>query len=80
MDSDRGRSLPPVHYSSKASQPYIEMKCGLGEAPFYETSTHSLRFVDIENEKLHVVDLAKGPSSLKSYDLGTSVRFTCLHI
>ena len=28
-------------------QPYIEMKCGLGEAPFYETNTHCLRFVDI---------------------------------
>jgi len=55
------------------------MKCGLGEAPFYETSTHSLRFVDIVKEKLHVVDLAKGPSSLKSYDLGTPVRFAGLH-
>ena len=50
------------------------MKCGLGEAPFYEASTNSLRFVDIVKEKLHVVELDKGPSSLKSYDLGTPVR------
>ena len=50
------------------------MKCGLGEAPFYETDTHCLRFVDIVKEKLHVVDLNKGPSSLKTYDMGTAVR------
>ena len=50
------------------------MKCGLGEAPFYEESTHTLRFVDIVKEKLHFVDLTKGPSSLQSYDLGTPVR------
>ena len=51
------------------------MKCGLGEAPFYENNTKSLRFVDIVKEKLHIVDLVEGPSSLKSYDLGTPVRF-----
>ena len=51
------------------------MKCGLGEAPFYDTDTNTLRFVDIVKEKLHIVDLEKGPSSVQSYDLGTPVRF-----
>lgn len=51
------------------------MKCGLGEAPFYETKTGCLRFVDIVKEKLHVVDLKEGPSSLQSFGLGTPVRF-----
>ena len=55
-------------------QPYIEMKCGLGEAPFYETDTNCLRFVDIVKEKLHIVDVNKGPSSLKTYDMDTPVR------
>ena len=55
-------------------QPYIEMKCGLGEAPFYETDTNCLRFVDIVKEKLHIVYVNKGPSSLKTYDMGTPVR------
>jgi len=50
------------------------MKCGLGEAPFYETNTGCLRFVDIVNEKLHIVDLSNGPASLQSFDLGTPVR------
>lgn len=50
------------------------MECGLGEAPYYESSRHTLRFVDIVKEKLHIVDLEKGPSSLESFDLGTPVR------
>ncbi|KAK4697434.1 hypothetical protein P7C71_g649, partial [Lecanoromycetidae sp. Uapishka_2] len=57
----------------KVSEPYIQMKCGLGEAPFYETNTGCLRFVDIVKEKLHIVDLKTGPSSLQSFDLGTPV-------
>lgn len=51
------------------------MKCGLGEAPFYEANTGCLRFVDIVKEKLYIVDLKKGPSSLQSFDLGTAVRY-----
>lgn len=50
------------------------MDCGLGEAPFYEESLHSLRFVDIVKEKLHVIDLNNGPSSLKTFDLEAAVR------
>ena len=50
------------------------MSCALGEAPYYERSRNILRFVDIVKEKLHIVDLSKGPSSLESYDLGTPVR------
>lgn len=50
------------------------MSCGLGEAPYYESGRHTLRFVDIVKEKLHIVDLSKGPSSLESFDLGTPVR------
>ncbi|CAF9929859.1 hypothetical protein IMSHALPRED_008015 [Imshaugia aleurites] len=52
------------------------MECGLGEAPYYESSRHTLRFVDIVKEKLHIVDLEKGPSSLESFDLGTPVSTT----
>lgn len=58
----------------KVTEPYIKMSCGLGEAPYYESSRHTLRFVDIVKEKLHIVDLKKGPSSLESFDMGTPVR------
>jgi sugar lactone lactonase YvrE len=50
------------------------MDCGLGEAPFYEEATHHLRFVDIVKKKLHIVDLATGPSSLVTLDLKDAVR------
>lgn len=50
------------------------MSCALGEAPYYERDTHQLRFFDIEDEKLHIFNLDEGPSSLRSYDLGTPVR------
>lgn len=55
-------------------KPYIKLSCGLGEAPYYEKDTNKLRFFDIVNEKLHLVDLNKGPSSLESFDLATAVR------
>lgn len=58
----------------RLSKPYIKISCGLGEAPYYERGRHTLRFVDIVKEKLHIVDLNKGPSSLESFDLGTPVR------
>lgn len=54
-------------------QPYLKIDCGLGEAPFWERSSHQLRFVDIVKQKLHVIDLNKGPSSLKSFDLDVPV-------
>jgi len=46
---------------------------GLLEAPFYEKDSHRLRLVDIVKQKLHVVDLNKGPSSHKAYDLEVAV-------
>ncbi len=58
-----------------SKQPYVKMSCGLGEAPFYEKETHSLRFVDIVQERLHTLDLNRGPSSLQSFDLGAPVRW-----
>ncbi|KZF26206.1 hypothetical protein L228DRAFT_235308 [Xylona heveae TC161] len=47
------------------NEPYLQLDCGLGEAPFYESATHTLRFVDIVKQKLHFVDLNKGPQSHK---------------
>ncbi|KAL6716438.1 rRNA-processing protein cgr1 [Lecanora helva] len=58
------------------TEPYISMKCGLGEAPFYEDETKSLRFVDIVKQKLHIVNLKEGPHSLESFDLSDPVSTT----
>ncbi|KAF2212479.1 hypothetical protein CERZMDRAFT_41533 [Cercospora zeae-maydis SCOH1-5] len=63
------------HY--KITAPYLpSVACGLGEAPFYEASTHSLRFVDIVKEKLHTIDLQQGPSSHQEWDLVYSIGTT----
>jgi len=35
----------------------------LGEGPHWEENSNTLRFVDILKQKVHTVDLSKGPSS-----------------
>ena len=60
----------------KITEPYLDLNCGLGEAPFWEESRDSLRFVDIVKKKLHTVDLSKGPSSHKELDLDFPITTT----
>jgi hypothetical protein len=57
-------------------EPWLNIGCGLGEAPYYEAATNTLRFVDIKKRKLHTADLAEGPRSLKTLDLGMPVGVT----
>lgn len=58
------------------TEPYLELNCGLGEAPYWEKSRNTLRFVDIVNKKLHFVNLDEGPSSQKQWDLDFSIGTT----
>nr|POE77648.1 putative sugar lactone lactonase yvre [Quercus suber] len=60
----------------KISEPYLDISCGLGEAPFWEQSRNSLRFVDILNKKVHFIDLTQGPSSHTQWDLEYSIGTT----
>ncbi|KAI4120550.1 MAG: hypothetical protein LQ338_006935 [Usnochroma carphineum] len=62
----------------EVEEPYLHLHCGLGEAPYYEEASHTLRFVDIVKEKLHTVDLKKGPSSHQIHDLETAISTTAL--
>jgi len=57
-------------------EPWINLHCGLGEAPYFEPATNTLRFVDIKKHQLHTFNLAEGPSSLKTLDLGMPVGVT----
>ncbi|KAL6925155.1 hypothetical protein ACHAPO_002102 [Fusarium lateritium] len=50
-------------------KPWLETHCLLGEGPFFEKSTDTLRFVDIRNKRLHYVKVAEGPSSLRTVQL-----------
>lgn len=58
------------------TEPYIPVKCSLGEGVFYNKERNELRFVDINNCKLYRVDLTKGPSSLTSIDTEVPVGIT----
>lgn len=58
------------------TEPWLTTSCGLGEAPFWEKSTNTLRFVDIVNKKLFFVDVAAGQSSLKEHQLEYSIGCT----
>ncbi|PGH12492.1 hypothetical protein AJ79_04236 [Helicocarpus griseus UAMH5409] len=58
------------------SEPYLELSGKLLEGPYYDEERNELRFVDILEEKLHVLDLAKGPQSLKSFDIGVPIGVT----
>nr|POE72729.1 putative sugar lactone lactonase yvre [Quercus suber] len=60
----------------KINEPYLDISCGLGEAPFWESSRNSLRFVDIVNRKVHFINLAEGPSSHTQWDLEFSIGTT----
>ena len=60
----------------KVTEPYLNLHCSLGEAPFWERSRDSLRFVDIVKKKLHTVNLSEGPSSHKEVDLKYSIGTT----
>lgn len=67
--------MPPIQ-KYKISHPYLDISCGLGEAPFYEKSHHSLRFVDIVKKKLHTIDLDEGVASHREFDLEFSIGTT----
>lgn len=60
----------------QVKEPYLNLHCSLGEGPYYEKATNSLRFVDIMKKRLHAVDLAKGPDSLTTIEFDTSVTVT----
>jgi len=57
------------------TEPWLKLNCSLGECPFWEDDTNSLRFVDVEKLKVHRVDLNVGPSShkvIKDFDISVS--------
>ncbi|KAL2135523.1 hypothetical protein VTI74DRAFT_8129 [Chaetomium olivicolor] len=56
--------------------PYLETHCSLGEGPYYEPATNTVRFVDIIKKQLHTVSLTEGPASLKTLQFDEAVTVT----
>lgn len=57
------------------TEPWLHPHCLLGEGPFFEPATNSLRFVDIKKKHLHTVSLAD-PTSLKTLEFPVRVTVT----
>ncbi|PTB66346.1 hypothetical protein BBK36DRAFT_20028 [Trichoderma citrinoviride] len=55
----------------KVDKPWLELKCALGEGPFYEKETNTLRLVDIKKKQILTVSLndSGDASSLKTIQL-----------
>ncbi|EGR48560.1 uncharacterized protein TRIREDRAFT_22284 [Trichoderma reesei QM6a] len=55
----------------KVDKPWLELKCALGEGPFYEKETNTLRLVDIKKKQILTVSLddSGDGSSLKTIQL-----------
>ncbi|KAK8022305.1 hypothetical protein PG993_013072 [Apiospora rasikravindrae] len=60
----------------EVKEPYLKLHCKLGEGPYYERATNTLRFVDIISKRLHTVSLEKGPESLVTQQLDTPISVT----
>ncbi|KAL4784807.1 hypothetical protein BJX76DRAFT_202556 [Aspergillus varians] len=58
------------------SEPYISISGSLLEGPFHDKSRNEFRFVDIWDQKLYSLDLAKGPQSLKTVATSESIGVT----
>ncbi|OKL56499.1 hypothetical protein UA08_08243 [Talaromyces atroroseus] len=46
--------------------PYLDIRGGLLEGPFYTPERNELRFVDLDYEKVYFLDLEQGPVSLRA--------------
>lgn len=68
--------MPPFKQTWTITEPYLNLRCGLGEGPYYEREHHSLRFVDILKKRLHAVDLSAGPGSATTLQLDTPISVT----
>jgi hypothetical protein len=61
------------------TQPWLRLNCSLGEGPFWEADTNTLRFLDVEKQRVHRVDLNVGPSShkvIKELDISIGYVYT----
>lgn len=58
------------------TEAYLNLHCKLGEGPYFEEATNTLRWVDIISQRVHTVSLAEGLGSVKTIQLDTPVTVT----
>lgn len=72
-------SLPSDIQTWEVKEPYLKLHCKLGEGPYYERATNTLRFVDIIQKRLHTISLEQGKApedSLVTQQLDTPISVT----
>lgn len=57
-------------------EPWLNINCQLGEAPFFDQPRNTLRFVDILAEKFHTINLSEGSASHTELRLPYSIGTT----
>lgn len=74
------REIEPAvdHVADLMRKPFLNLKCGLSEGPFWEEQDNVLRFVDIVGKAVYRVNLNEGPSSLKKQQYEHSI--SCVRI
>ncbi|KAF2148736.1 putative anterior fat body protein [Myriangium duriaei CBS 260.36] len=60
----------------KITSPWLTPDTKLGEAPFWDSASNALRFVDIVRQYVYEVDLSKGPDSVRKLQMPASVSTT----
>ncbi|OQO08662.1 hypothetical protein B0A48_06532 [Cryoendolithus antarcticus] len=68
--------MPPEIKRYKITEPWLNTHCSLGEGPYWESSTNTVRFVDIIKKRLHFVPLSGSLDSLKTHQLDYSIGTT----
>lgn len=60
----------------EVTKPWLDAHCSLGEGPFFEKESNSVRFVDIQQKRLHSVPLNGDMASLQTTQLDVPVTVT----
>ncbi|KAG9245881.1 hypothetical protein BJ878DRAFT_330140 [Calycina marina] len=60
----------------EVKEPWMNIHCSLGEGPYLEPATNTLRFVDIIEKRLHTVGVAEGLRSLRTLQFDQPVGVT----
>ncbi|VUC32025.1 unnamed protein product [Clonostachys rosea] len=61
----------------ESNQPWLDIRCSLGEGPFFEEGSGTVRFLDIKQKRIHQASLKDGISSLKTIQLDVAPTVTC---
>lgn len=63
-----------VSLALTSQQPYLNIKGGLLEGPYYDERTYEARFIDITKKVLYIFEPEKGRQSLEAVKTEDTIR------